>query len=333
MHTRGDSTVSPFVIGFIFLLAGFILLAVTVLPKLFGTTSVADREACHLSVLARASLPVGKDAAPLQCSPEKICITGDLFGECDQFAGETGVRRVRVDGSDVARDSEVIEREIANAMLDCWNMMGEGKVDIVSKPGLFEKAGNTCVVCTRVAIDASTVSDSVLREVNVNDYLLTEQAPGSSLKYIEHFLDKGVASYTGQSEVGTTDISAGTKSFASRDLVVLFSQIRTTNEKEAAKMVALGGLSLGAGGLLTSSGRAVVKTAWPLAIAYLVVVGVETLSAYQTALEGQAVAMGYCGEVKSSEKGARAGCSLVKTATFEANAINAFCTGGLEGNL
>ncbi len=337
MHKRGDSIVGPFVIGFIFLLVGFILLAVTVLPKIFGTTSIADREACHLSVLARGSLPLGKEALPLQCAPEKVCITGALLGECAQFAGETGVRRVRVDGSDASRDSEIIEKEIANAMLDCWTMMGEGKVDIISKPRLFGEAGNTCVVCTRVAIDASTVSDSVLRDVNVNDYLLTEQAPGSSLKYIERFLDKGIASYTGQSEAGTTDISTGTKSFANRDLVILFSQIRTNDEKEAAKMIALGGLSLGAGGLLTSTGRAVATSAFrlaaPLAIAYLVVVGAGTLLAHQTALEGQAVAMGYCGEVKSSEKEAMAGCSLVKTATFEANAINAFCTGGLEGNL
>lgn len=324
--------ISPFVIGFTLLIIGFVILSVAVLPKLFGANSLPDRSACHLSVLARGTLPIGQEISPLRCSAEKICITDSLFGQCAQFHGEKGVMRIRVNSADEASAARVIERELANAMYGCWTMMGEGKIDVVSRPGIFETASNTCVVCTRVAIDASTIGDSILDKTDLNHYLATELVPGSTSTYLELFLDKGIASYVGQGETGAVDISSGTKEFRSRDLVILFSQIRTRDADESAQMVALGGISIGAGGLLTSTGRAAVRAVWPLAVLHLAVTGVESLNAYQTALEGQAVAMGYCGEVKSPED-ARAGCSIVKTMTFDAEAINAFCTGGLQGNL
>ena len=73
------------VIGLLLVIGSFIFVVVFA-HSLYGSKDVFGDEVCTLSVLTRASVPVGGDLAPLKCSTKKICITGGLFGKCKQFA-------------------------------------------------------------------------------------------------------------------------------------------------------------------------------------------------------------------------------------------------------
>src|SRR3989344_7816318 len=85
-----------------------------------------DQEACHQSVIFRATLPsVLESYVPLKCKTEKICITNRFIGgNCEEFGGVSGVTKVRV------KNVEEVEKILAENIVDCWSMMGEGKLSM-----------------------------------------------------------------------------------------------------------------------------------------------------------------------------------------------------------
>ena len=207
----------------------------------FENKGLENRELCRLSILSRATVPsVAEDAVPLNCFTEKICITidkgffdfvnpsaigGGEKTDCKQFVGESNVRTVEVkmDGNleNQKKTLDTIQREVANAMLDCWTMTGQGKLDIftsgVSKEvsdkvinsiadGLdlsFEDVKPRCIVCSRVAFsDALLIADKelsgegsgILDRIDYNTFLSEQRPTQGSLKYAELFTDESVGS-------------------------------------------------------------------------------------------------------------------------------------------
>lgn len=171
-------------------------------------------DTCRLSVLVRATLPsAAQSVIPLKCTTKKICITNSLVGGgCrEQFAGEEDIEIVRLTGKSVGEKRRMIEEISANAMYDCWNVMGQGKLDIF---GNFykdfwgtEPAQSTCVICSRIAIDKS-VDDTILYEketingkdvisgVNVNTYMVNNKVLGKDITYLQAFTDKDISAYS-----------------------------------------------------------------------------------------------------------------------------------------
>jgi hypothetical protein len=175
---------------------GFAIIIIALILINLGGESTEDM--CKLSVLTRATSPnIAQAAIPLKCATKKICLTAKASAGCeDNFAGEKNVEYVKLTG-DVYAQALKIEEVSANAMYDCWSMMGEGKLDLFTNaPAQFglNPAKTTCVICSRVAVDTGVNTD-VLNQVNINDYIKMRQVPGSSLTYLQAFTDKGVASY------------------------------------------------------------------------------------------------------------------------------------------
>lgn len=202
MNKRGS--LGPGQIALLILaIGGFILIGIFIWG-LFKNDDLNEREICHLSLLTRATLPrIIENALPLNCNTEKICITLDKSffdfikrkdNSCKQFAGEKNVRNVEIkikQGMSLAEEKEALEtiqREVANAMFDCFKMTGEGKLDIFTnsyKPGegvgkkLISAATETigltvgqiqprCIVCSRVAIsDLLIDADKSLNEPKI----------------------------------------------------------------------------------------------------------------------------------------------------------------------
>jgi hypothetical protein len=172
MGKRGELS-SQQIVMIVLAIAGFVIVSLFLWGLYAGQDDLTEREICHLSVVQRATLPIAtRNAVPFQCTTEKICISenGKKDACKEQYAGEENVRAVKLKGNSEER-ANIIERESANAMYDCWTMMGEGKLepftfgeeddiswfenirDIVGLDGFdFEVRKPQCVICSRVAI-------------------------------------------------------------------------------------------------------------------------------------------------------------------------------------
>lgn len=347
--------ISPFMLGFLLALLGFVILAAALLPKFFNQGSLPDREACHLSVLARGTLSLSPgepelapiaEVTPLKCTTDKVCITDDFLGTCEPEFNAERARRVKVNTKDPASAARVIEQETANAMYDCWTMMGEGQVDLFAPQedaslnfvntllGTdigFKTTQPRCVVCSRIALD-NTISEEARRLVDVNRYMAQEFVPGQTETYLQKFTDESVVAYSGVDKVGSNKPAPSSTS----ELAIVFMQIKTPAKPEDAfRDVAAGSYIVGGGGLLTAAGSVVVAVAgWPVTLVTLAGIGVTAgLAAYDAAEDSQLISAAYCGELTTDSEKAKVGCSMVKPIAWDAESINALCPGGLEGNL
>ena len=261
MERRGELSSQQIVV--IVLALGAFIIAALFLFGVFNNEDLTERELCRLSILERATVPsVAAQAIPLQCTTEKICITADKNfiekikdaftrpaaaigagkkSDCKQFAGEQNVREVKVkmnsNPSHQAETVKTIEREVANAMYDCWAMTGQGKLDIgtpasgdsieaklasvaVEEVDLSVKDINPiCIVCSRVAFsDALIQADKDLKlgpldRLNYNDFMSRELVPRSSLTYLQTFTDESVgAGY------GVASQSEGFRKFIGKEI-------------------------------------------------------------------------------------------------------------------
>ena len=171
-------------------IVGFILLIVAFVIILWVYSSIAfpkqiDETVCHESVVARATVSavIGSVAGtPLQCKTKKICLGGD----CGEFAGAKNVLNIE----DVD-DEKDIEKEVAQEMVNCWTMMGEGKADVFSTdiPTEFKvsEITSTCVICSRIAINENAIGGVNVEEVDVIDYMFRHKVPGKDISYYEFF--------------------------------------------------------------------------------------------------------------------------------------------------
>ena len=183
---RGELT-TTMLVTIILLIVGFglILFVYTQL----GWTGEVDREVCHQSVIMRGTLPGSyglKEYAPLKCSTEKNCI-----GEnCEKLKDvpKKEVNKIKIN------DVGDIERFVSQDIIDCWTMMGEGKISIFSNY-MAENYGlgqvyPTCVICSRIAFDDNLELDSgKIGDANILKYMLTHKMPEQDISYYE-FLAK-----------------------------------------------------------------------------------------------------------------------------------------------
>jgi hypothetical protein len=167
MNKRGIT--AAFLVGIIIIIASFlIILAFFPQIKTLFTTTV-DKDVCHTSVLLRSEAITkggeffgGKiliNDIPLKCKTEDIAIS------------ET--------------DKNRIENQIANAMYDCWWMLGEGEKNFIE-----QKAGteNNCVICSMIKF--SDDSKKLENINNFNQYLIVNTIPGKNITYAEFLYGK-----------------------------------------------------------------------------------------------------------------------------------------------
>ena len=126
--------------------------------------STLDKEACHASVIARSSaLLRGTQYTPglfpLRCKTEKIEIS--------------------------TSDEEEIKKEVANAMFDCWWMLGEGKHDFFEPSGWIKTGGfefSNCLICSEIKFKG----DALEKSLNIADYMIKTPIPNQNITYMEY---------------------------------------------------------------------------------------------------------------------------------------------------
>lgn len=338
-------------LGWIILtLVGFGILLFFLFYAFSGTDSFSSRESCKLSVLTRATIPnAAQSQIPLKCTTEKICLSADGGkGACYQFAGQQNIRAVKLRGT-IDEQARVIEEESANALYDCWSMMGQGKLDLFGKgfTDSYSLGQSRCVVCSRVAL-AKDVPADVLAQVNINRYLRENKVPGTGLTYLQTFSGgSGEQTFTGvdfgayQAQVNALDkLSPEERAKLleqpqTDQLAFVFAQRKSPNGfgdgflsgTADASYVVIGATALvpGATSALFSP-QGIFGT-----IAFAG--GLGTWKGVASWWD-QSISAGYCGKFSSAveDESNRKGCSLVRAVPYSADTINSICQ-VIEGDL
>jgi hypothetical protein len=134
---KGEITTQQIVLLIILLVSFAVILFLLFRLDFFGQS---ESEICHNSVVMRAS-PVSKDAVPLKCSRQYICLSND--NSCEKMT-EPKIIKVKT--------KEEVYNAIAEEMADCWWMFGEGRINYI---GNDMKENLYCSICDQILFDDS----------------------------------------------------------------------------------------------------------------------------------------------------------------------------------
>ncbi len=339
MQKRGELTSSQ-IITLVIAIAGFVIV-LTVLLVFLDIDSQTDEEICKLSVLTRATAPDAAQAkVPLQCTTKKICLSTKRGDKCpEQYAGEKNIVSVQI-STDPTTGAKQIAETTANAMLDCWNMMGQGKLDLfgggkdsgilatLTTATNLKVAKSTCIICTRVAV-SKEVSPNIIEEVDINKYIETARPdPKSSKTYLNILTDDQVQAFPKKFEDSFQQDTEATN-----EIALIFMQIiteetpfeaGTTTATYTGAFIFAGSSGLGPlGKLLTLKGTVLGAVAGAA-----VTGGVAAYQSHQSRL----VSAGYCGEFTTEREEEKDGCSILTGMDYhQIEKINDFCS-RVEGN-
>lgn len=343
---------SYFVVTVVLAIVGFIAVLFFAVNKT-GFQDYGNDEVCKLSVLTRATTPANAQSyVPLKCSTKKTCLTQDK--ECGQFAGEDKVVREKLpDDRDAA--ARKIEEIHAKAMYDCWNMMGQGKLDLF---GSFaerfggDSAKPTCVICSRVAIDKN-VPIEVLQKVDINRYMENTPVSEGGLTYLQALAnDKGARSFVRlktPDEIARLekdpnldskkldDIKSDFERLVNeqankREMAFVFMQIKTEKFSNVLANLGVAGIAFAGGAFMTPVMNKVLFNPYVIG-GSLIIGGAYATYAYSNIHEGQelAASAGYCGDFVSSKGDAEKGCSITQMIPYDYQYINKLCN-SIQGN-
>ena len=211
---KGQWTPSAKLAVFIVTIATLLLLVV-IFARIrdIGENSV-DKEACKQSIRLNAHTKltsvVGFDAGKylvdrygnvvnIQCATEYLVVKGDK--------------------------PEILQKKIADSMVDCWQMYGEGDLEVFDT-----KDNNYCAVCSRLEFKEETQLPGFTK------FLMTNQAPRQETTYLEYFQGAGRrcgADSLSEEEIATLVDQSGLNELDTLDtsspLAVMFVMDKTTH--------------------------------------------------------------------------------------------------------
>jgi len=172
---KGELTTQQIVILIIAITSFAIILFLLFRLNLGKTT---DNEICHDSVVRRGNSILPEGTTPLTCHTSYICITED--GTCEEMT-EPEIKKVKT--------KEEIYQILADEMVDCWWMFGEGKIEYIKKGWTHE---NYCSICSQLGFDNSIKNIKDFEEGQISkddfyDYLMQKEISNKDLTYSEYF--------------------------------------------------------------------------------------------------------------------------------------------------
>lgn len=312
-----------------------------------------EEEICKLSVLSRATSPeLAQSGVPLKCGTRKVCLT--QRGECSKnFAGENP--EIVELSSNEQEAKKQIEKISADAILNCWKMMGEGKLDLFGSLKAqfgWEEQKPTCVICSRIAIDESFPGGSegnvrkTLEGIDINKYM--EENPVSELgvNYISALTGGGAVSYAKHDPVNVKafrefiiskefklEVDGARNSEPNRELAIVFMQFKPKNTKDVLDSYIKWGGTVAGATFLSPIGIAARPIITNPIGGGLVALGIGSVVGYgmYNAYQGQLAAVNYCGPFTSNKKGIE-GCSMVQGINYNFRDINKICP-NIQGDL
>lgn len=340
---------SKMIVTIVLLIAGFAILLI-VYSQLNWTGQV-DKSVCHQSVIIRATLPsIAQDYIPLKCKTDKLCVTSGFFGgKCeDAFYNAKGVTKVKV------KNKEQIEKLISQEIVDCWGMMGEGKVSLFSQylaqtygvEGVYP----TCVICSRIAFDDKldqSIGEEGLIKIDPLTYMMTHRVPNKEVSYYEYLAGKSPIALSSQTFTIPTGVDSSgepeetvvlEKSEVEKEkideIAVLFMQISAPTVEDTWINIGQSALGVGAATFVTAptltvkaatmAGKLCVSSI-PGAIICTAIAVVAGGAQIANVKHNQAITAGYCGDISLGDD-ARSGCSVVRTVSYNEEEIRKYCS-------
>ncbi len=311
----------------------------------------ADREACHQSVIYRATLPtIAKSYVPLKCKTQKICFTTG-GGACEDFANTKRVTKIKVKKGDEGETQ--IERAISQEIVECWKMMGEGKVSVftnwLAETYGIGSVGSSCIICSRIAFDKENLEKSEinLKEIDVMKYMMTHAVPDKDISYYGYIAGEGGLISVKDDiqiididEVKTddgTELKLGNnlnidledvpqEAADTEELAVVFMQVSAPSHTGVIKNT-LSTLGIGYGVSFGLAPKIIGKTAVAALKSPWTWIAIAIAGAYQqgSVAYNRAITAGYCGDVSSGGE-ERDGCSVVRTINYNIEDISKYCS-------
>lgn len=173
---KGELTTKQ-IVSLIILITSFAIILVFIFFLDLGETT--DKEICHNSVVMRSNSILPTESIPLDCKTSYICISED--GSCEKMTNPE-IKKVKT-------DDDVYE-VLAEQMVDCWWMFGEGKVDYVGKD--FWSSDLYCSICSQIAFDdsvGSIFSSGKIEERELYNYLNKNEIKERGMTYYEYMYD------------------------------------------------------------------------------------------------------------------------------------------------
>ena len=170
MKKKGELTTQQ-IVGLIVLIVSFSVILILIFKLDLGETT--NKEICHNSVVLKSKSLVG---AGLDCRTNYVCISGG--GKCE------GISTTITKKIDMSKNvKEEVMKAIADEMVDCWWMFGEGKVDYIGTSFLGKKA---CAICSRIAFDKK-ISKQLPITYNEFYTFLNKEQKDKTQKYLHYF--------------------------------------------------------------------------------------------------------------------------------------------------
>lgn len=160
------------IVSLIILVASFAVILFFIIKINFIDT--ADKEICRNSVIMRDKSGI---EAPLKCKINYLCLTSN--GKCDKMTNPN-IEEVKNKGE--------VYNILANQIVDCWWMFGEGKINYAGKEII---TGKHCAICSQILFDES-LNENIFQEGKIDknefyNYFATEKMKNNEKTYFEYF--------------------------------------------------------------------------------------------------------------------------------------------------
>jgi hypothetical protein len=248
---------------------------------------------------------------------------------------------------------------MAQNIVDCWTMMGEGYVNLFSQ-WVAQTYGvgsvyPSCVICSRIAFDMASlrkngINESELAKIDLDKYMSTHLVPNEQITYNQFLSGDSPARVTIKDNIlnssvinanedikdlGAAESTNENLALQSKEIAVLFMQISAPTHMGPVYNVGKTALGLVAGAFVNAPkttvkaglqvGKLCLSGGWigpAVCGGILVIAGIYQQG--NIAVQ-RAKTAGYCGDVSVGDN-ARNGCSVVRTVGYNSSEINQYCT-------
>lgn len=164
MNKKAEGDYKWIIVGFILVAIVAVIILLFIKNWDFAKSDSINKEICHNSVLTRNNAitkgtSFTPEIFPLKCKTSKIEIK--------------------------TADEKEIQKTIANAMYDCWWMLGEGEMDFMPSSGLFKPESAECVICSIIEFDEKVKEKNL--QLDLTDYLENTKIPQKDITYSAYF--------------------------------------------------------------------------------------------------------------------------------------------------
>lgn len=346
LNKKGEITTS-FLVSILILVVSVAVIVLIYLQ--FNFDGQIDDLTCKESVVLRGTLAstipdsmgsIAQGLVPLKCKTEKICISADKKDKCEKTFGSAKDIQLKIVSSDLE-----IEQILAQELVSCWSMMGEGKLSLFSPSLAYNFGGigeisSSCVLCSRIAYDYHSLEDNGidLSKVNLINYMKGHKMPGKEITYYDYMvlsdgntkIDSSITSPVLKDLKGE-EISLVDYDLPEEDMEMafLFMQVSSPSGGEVfMNTVKAVGLSFGTSVAMSplktiSKATSFVTNKWVLLIGALAV-GAQQINVHKK----NAAAFGYCDEFQLEGKEG-VSCSAVRVVKYDLGGLSEVC-GNIE---